>query len=191
MTQRAKTAIIQSFKDLLSRQCIDNITVKEICQHCGVNRQTFYYYFTDIMDIFKYVVFKELSQDVADNRTFDTWEGGFLATMSYLKNNAKMILHVYHSSYWTEANAFFSGLSNKLMLDVVDECVERLGVHLAEKDKDFIINFYRHVFNGLMIDWVNDGMEDDPRAMLERLLLMISGSIPRSVIAFTERYKKK
>ncbi len=189
MTQRAKIAIIRSFKELLTRQSIDNITVKEICQHCDVNRQTFYYYFTDIMDIFKYVVFKELSRDVANNRTFETWEGGFLATMNYLKSNAKMILHVYHSSYWPEANAFFSGLSNKLMLDVVDECVESLGVYLDEKDKDFIINFYRHVFNNLMIDWVNDGMEDDPRAILERLLLMISGSIPRSVIAFAEKGK--
>ena len=184
--QRAKAAIINSFKELLTKQSIDKITVKDICQHCDVNRQTFYYYFTDIMDIFKYVFFKELSHDIAQNRTFDTWEGGFLATMNYLKNNTKMILHVYHSSYWPEAEVFFAGLSNKLMLDVVDECLENLNVTLTEKDKNFIINFYRRVFNGLFVDWVNEGMEDDPKVMLEKLLIMISGSIPRSVSAFAE-----
>ena len=77
MTQRAKEAIIVSFKELLTKQSIDKITVKEICLRCGVNRQTFYYHFTDIIGIFKYVVFKEMSRDIADNRTFETWEGGF------------------------------------------------------------------------------------------------------------------
>lgn len=106
--------------------------------------------------------------------------------MNYLKNNTKMILHVYHSSYWPEAETFFSSLSNKLMLDVVDECLVNLNVTLTEKNKNFIINFYRRVFNGLFVDWVNEGMEDDPKVMLEKLLLMISGSIPRSVSAFAE-----
>ncbi|NCB74026.1 MAG: TetR family transcriptional regulator [Clostridia bacterium] len=190
MTQRAKAQIIKSFRELLAKQSIDKITVKEICAQCNVNRQTFYYYFTDIMDIFKYVFFKELSCDIAQNRTFGTWEGGFLATMNYLKNNTKLVLHVYNSSYWPEANAFFAGLSNKLMLDVVDECIENLGVTITEKNKNFIINFYRRVFNGLFVDWVNEGMEEEPQVMLNKLLLMISGSIRRSVIAFVD-YEKE
>ena len=37
-----------------------------------------------------------------------------------------------------------------------------------------------------MIDWFNDGMEDKPETLLEKLLLMISGSIPRSIAAFKE-----
>ena len=186
MEQRAKAAIISSFKDLLGKHPIDKVTVKEICTQCGVNRQTFYYYFEDIMDIFKYVIFKELSQDIASNRTFVTWEGGFLATMHYLKSNSKMILHIYNSSYWPEANVYFSSLSNRLLSDVVDECIEATGAKLTDKNISFIINFYRHVFNGLMIDWVNEGMKDDPETILEKLLLMITGSIPRSVAAFVD-----
>ena len=189
MEQRAKAAIISSFKDLLGKHPIDKVTVKEICTQCGVNRQTFYYYFEDIMDIFKYVIFKELSVDIAQNRTFETWEGGFLATMNYLKNNSKMILHIYNSSYWPEANVYFSSLSNRLLSNVIDECVENSGSKLSEKNINFIINFYRHVFNGLMIDWVNAGMKDEPDTVLEKLLLMISGSIPRSVSAFVD-YEK-
>ncbi len=189
MTQRAKEAIITSFKELLTKQSIDKITVKEICLRCGVNRQTFYYHFTDIIGIFKYVVFKEMSRDIADNRTFETWEGGFLATMYYLKSNSKMILHVYNSSFRSEAEAFFADLSSRLMLDVVDECIDNMGVTLTEKNKNFIINFYRRVFNGLYVDWVNEGMEDEPKTMLQKLLLIISGSIPRSVAAFVE-YEK-
>ena len=191
MKQHAKDAIIVSFKELLSKQSIDKITVKDICANCGVNRQTFYYYFTDIMDIFKYVIFKELTADIAQNRTMDTWEGGFLATLNYLRANAKLILHVYNSNYWQEAYIFFCSFSNKLLGDVVEECVERSGEGLSDKNRDFIVNFYRNVFDGLMIDWFNDGMAEEPEILLEKLLLMISGSIPRSITAFQEYEAQK
>lgn len=187
MKKHAKAAIIKSFKELLTKQCMDKITVKEICENCGVNRQTFYYYYTDIMNIFKLIIFDELSREIAQNRTFDTWEGGFLATMNYLERNSKMILHIYHSSYWPEAKSYFANLSERLLSDVVEECVDKMGVILQDKDQAFIVHFYRIVFNGLMLEWINEGMEESPQVILGKLLIMISGSIPRSIDAFVEK----
>lgn len=184
MNHSAKGDIIQSFKILLDKRSIDKITVKGICEHCEVNRQTFYNHFTDIMDIFKIMIYEELTKEIAQNRTFENWGGGFLATMHYLKRNSRMIMHVFNSSYWPEANRYFNNLSNKLLDDVVDECEKKMNVCLNERDKRFIINFYRHVFNGLMIDWVKEGMEEEPEVILKKLLVMITGSIPRSVSAF-------
>lgn len=186
MKQYAKIAIINSFKELLNQYSMDKITVKKVCEYCDVNRQTFYYYYDDIMDIFKFVIFEEISMEIAQNRTLDTWEGGFLATMNYLKRNSKMIFHIYKSSYWPEANSYFIRLSNKLLNSVVEECVNKIGVKLENKDQVFIVNFYRHVFNGLMIDWISEGMVESPKTILRKLLLMITGSIPRSVEAFVK-----
>lgn len=186
MKHNAKAVIIHSFKQLLKKKSIDKLTVKEVCEYCNVNRQTFYNHFTEIMDVFKFIFYEELSREIANNRTFETWEGGFLATMHYLRKNSDMILHVYNSSYWPEANNFIVHLSRRLLEDVVDECVIRLGVVLKDNDREFIVNFYRHVFNGLMIDWVNDGMEEEPEIILKKLLIMITGSIPRSITAFVE-----
>ncbi|MDP4091106.1 MAG: TetR/AcrR family transcriptional regulator C-terminal domain-containing protein [Bacillota bacterium] len=186
MKHNAKAAIIDSFKQLASRKTIDKLTVTAICEHCGVNRQTFYNHFTDILDVFRCIFFEELSAEIAHNRTFETWGGGFLATMNYLKRNSKMILHAYKSSYWPEVNTYISELSIRLLDAVVDECEEKLEVKLKDKDQRFIVNFYRHVFDGLMIDWVSEGMEEEPEIILKKLLLMITGSIPRSVAAFVK-----
>ena len=190
MRQQAKTAIINSFKELLNKQCIHKTTVKQICEHCGVNRQTFYYYFTDIMDIFKSIIYEELTGEIAQNRNFDNWTGGFLATMNYFKRNSKMILHVYNSSYWSEANMYFTNFSNKLLDDVVRECEDKMEIKLSDTDELFIVNFYRHVFNGLIIDWVSQGMIADPEIFLKKLLIMVRGSISRSVSAFAEEATK-
>lgn len=186
MKHHAKEAIITSFKELVSRKSIDRVTVKEICDHCGVNRQTFYNHFSDIMAVFKYIFYQELACEIAQNRTFETWGDGFLATMNYTRRNAKMILHIYHSSYWPEAQTYLTHLSNRLLDYVVDECVKKLDVSLKEADQKFIVNFYRHVFNGLLIDWVAEGMEAEPEIILKKLLIMIQGSIPRSVEAFVK-----
>jgi len=186
MKKNAKEAIIESFKELVSRKSIDRVTVKEICDHCGVNRQTFYNHFSDLMAVFKYIFHEELAREIAQNRTFETWGSGFLATMNYTRRHAKMILHIYHSSYWPEANIYLTHLSNRLLDCVVTECVKELDVELKEADQKFIVNFYRHVFNGLLIDWVDDGMTDEPEIILKKLLIMIRGSIPRSVEAFVD-----
>ena len=191
MKHNAKAAIIDSFKQLLNKKSIDKLTVKAVCEHCGVNRQTFYNHFTDIMDVFKFIFFQELSAEIAQNRTFDTWGGGFLATMNYLKKNSKMILHVYNSSYWHEFNTYFTNLSTRLLESVVDECAMQTAVKLKDKDYNFIVNFYRHVFDGLIIDWVSEGMEEEPEIILKKLLVMISGSIPRSVAAFVKEEIKE
>ncbi|BCZ45949.1 TetR family transcriptional regulator [Clostridium gelidum] len=191
MKQNAKAEIINSFKQLLNKKSIDKITVKEICEHCNVNRQTFYNHFTDIMDVFKFIFFKEVSMEIAQNRTFETWTGGFLATMKYLKKNSKMILHIYKSSYWTEANNYFTNLTNRLLYDVIEECVEKMEVKLKDKDQNFIVNFYRHVFNGLMIDWVSEGMEEEPEIILKKLLMIITGSIHRCVDNFVKEEIRK
>jgi len=191
MKQYAKPAIINSFKELLNKKSMDKVTVKEICTQCGVNRQTFYYYFKDIVDILNFIIFEELKVDIAQNKTFETWEGGFLATLNYLKKNSKMIYHIYNSSYWAEAKVYFVDFSNKLLNFVVDECEDNMGVKLKDKDQLFIVNFYRHVFNGLMLDWVIEGMKEEPEVILRKLLLMITGSIPRSVDAFVKYAEKE
>jgi len=143
MKQNAKTAIINSFKELLNKKSLDKITVTGICEHCDVNRQSFYNYFSDIMDIFKCIFYDELSQEIAQNRTFETWGGGFLATMHYFKKNSKMILHVYNSSYWSEANIYISELINsanylnKILTHITGGPERNLAEEIAPISEDF------------------------------------------------------
>ena len=57
MSQFTKKAIIDAFVELISERPLSKITVKDIVTRCGVNRNTFYYYFEDI-----YALIDELFQ---------------------------------------------------------------------------------------------------------------------------------
>lgn len=181
--------MLNSFKHLLTVKSLDKITVKEICEHSKVNRQTFYNHFADLMDIFKTMFYEELSARIARNKTFATWQKGFLATMYYLRENSRMVLHVFHSSYWPEVKDYCAQLSNKLVDNVVGECVEKMGVQLREEDRKFIVEFYRLVLYGLILDWIREEMNTEPELILNKLLTIISGGIPGSVAAFSKEEK--
>ena len=61
MASFTKKAIVESFMYLLGKKSIDKITVRDVVDHCGINRNTFYYYFQDI-----YAVLEEISRNVSD-----------------------------------------------------------------------------------------------------------------------------
>ena len=58
MPSSTKRDIIHSFLYLVGKKQIDKITVRDIVDDCGVNRNTFYYYFQDI-----YAVLEELCEN--------------------------------------------------------------------------------------------------------------------------------
>ena len=55
MSQVTKRALAASLIKLLSQKPLDKVTVKDIIEDCGVNRQTFYYHFKDIYDLVDWI----------------------------------------------------------------------------------------------------------------------------------------
>ena len=59
MSKFTQQAIIDTFLKMLACKSLDKITVKEIVNECGINRNTFYYYYKDIYDLLEDVVSTE------------------------------------------------------------------------------------------------------------------------------------
>lgn len=53
MPSFTKKAIFESFLALASKKPLEKITVRDIVDHCGINRNTFYYHFQDIYAVFE------------------------------------------------------------------------------------------------------------------------------------------
>ena len=51
MPNRTKEMLAESLMKLLARRTLDKITIQDIVDDCGYNRQTFYYHFHDIYDL--------------------------------------------------------------------------------------------------------------------------------------------
>ena len=95
MSALTKRAIQESFKKLLSNQPLDKITVKNITDDCGVNRNTFYYHYSDIYQLLEEIFLAEAQKSVDEMVIGQSWEEGLKRGLCFVKENKKLIYHVY------------------------------------------------------------------------------------------------
>lgn len=60
MSNITKKALASSLKKILSKKEFNKITINDITEDCGVNRQTFYYHFKDIYDLLEWIYTNEV-----------------------------------------------------------------------------------------------------------------------------------
>ena len=170
MSQVTKRALAASLIKLLSQKPLDKVTVKDIIEDCGVNRQTFW-------------IFLEMASEFLEGKeTYDTWQQGFTQILYGVLRNRRLIMNAYNSLSHEQVERFLYALTYDLLLGVVEE--EAVDVSIREEDKKFIIDFYKYAFVGFMIDWIKKGMKEQPEAFIEKLSVLIKGDIKRALDRF-------
>ena len=97
MAKFTKKAIMYEFMSILEVKSLDKITVKDICERCEINRNTFYYYFEDIYDVLNTVFEMEketVLEEIKDNSSF---LNAYRRSASIIMNNKKAVIHIYQS----------------------------------------------------------------------------------------------
>lgn len=179
MSQVTKKALEESLKKLLLKKPLNKITVSDITEDCGINRMTFYYHFKDIYDLIEWSCLEDASKALEGNKTYDTWQEGYLRIFGAVKENKPFIMNVYNSVSREQVENYLFKITFKLLEDVVEEQAKDMSV--LKEDKYFIANFYKYGFVGLMLEWIKDDMKQDPKIIVDKLSLMIQGNIKESL----------
>lgn len=179
-----KKALAHSLKQVMQELPLSKITVKQIVNHCGVNRQTFYYHFQDIYDLLGWIYQTEAIDNLSPFRSYHTWTQGLYTIFTYIENNRVFCLNTLHSLARSHLDSYLYAATYDLMLGVVHEVSS--GMRVADEDKSFLANFYTLAFTGLVIQWMQDGMKEPPSLIVERLSELMEGNFERAL----QRYEK-
>jgi probable dihydroxyacetone kinase regulator len=182
MTQLTKKALAASLKNLLAQKPLDKITVIDVAKDCEVNRQTFYYHFHDIYDLVEWTFLNEAARALGSDKTYETWQQGFLKIFDYILENKALIRNVYHSAGREHLAQYLYRETYQLLMDVVRE--KAGGLPAREDEIAFIAHFYKYAFAGILLEWIRDGMMQEPADVIEKL----SGLIQGNMEAALERY---
>ena len=183
MAQTTKRALAASLKKLLSRKPLDRITVKDITDDCGVNRQTFYYHFADVYDLIDWIYLTEGFQVIGDTRTLETWQDGFLSLFDWILDNRAFVVNSYHSVSRENLENFLYSRCYDLLYGVVQE--KSADYSVEESDCAFIANFFKYGFVGLVLEWIEDGMKTPPEQIISRLGILMKGDISAALERFS------
>ena len=85
-------AISGALKQLMIQKPLERITVAEIMDTCGMRRQHFYYYFTDIYDLLRWTFEKEALELLQQQKGVSLWQDGFLHLFQYINQNRAVCL---------------------------------------------------------------------------------------------------
>lgn len=182
MSQLTKKALAASLKKLLAEKPINKITINDIAEDCGVNRMTFYYHFADIYDLASWTCVEDAQQALAQNKTYDTWQQGFLNIFNAVLDNKHLIMNVYRALNREQIESYLDTQTHGLLMGVIEEKAK--GMEIAEKDKNFIADFFKYAFNGILLNWIAEGMREDPQYIVDRVSVLICGDVTHALNSF-------
>ena len=182
MSQITKKAIEASLKNLLLKKPFDKITINDIAEDCGISRMTFYYHFKDIYDLVEWACEEDAKKILDGKDDYKTWTQGFLNLFEEVLKNKPFILNVYRSVGREQVENYLYKIVYDLLLNVIEEKAQ--GMTVRDEDKEFIADFYKYAFVGLMLDWVKNGMKEDPHKIVKKVEFLLSGSLSVSLERF-------
>ena len=179
MSQITNRAMAESLKKLLLEKPLDRITVSDITEDCGVSRMTFYYHFKDVYDLIEWTWLQEAERALDGQKTYDTWQQGFLQIFQLVQENRAFVMNLYHSISREQVERYLYRLTYQLLIGVVEE--KSAGMSVRDEDKKFIADFYKYAFVGLMLDWIRGGMKGEPQVLIDRLSVLIRGDVEKEL----------
>ena len=184
MANTTKQALEESLKHMLLKKPLDKITIRDITEDCGVSRMAFSYHFKDIYDLVEWACVEDASKALQGKKTYETWQEGLLQIFEAVQENKPFILNAYRCISREQMERFLYQLTYGLIRGVVEE--QSRGTAVSEEDKSFIAEFYKYSFVGVMLDWIRQGMTDDPRVLTGKISAAMRGSIANAIRNFSE-----
>ena len=174
---RTKDAIVKAFGDLLTERPLSKITVKDIVDRCGINRNTFYYHFESIPSLLEQTVKYMTDEIIQDHSKFGSPMDCITPFVQYCTGHKKAILHIYRS---VQREVFLTYL-NRTAMYIVSQYVEAATAGLftsdvQDREKQLLIRYYKCTLVGGLLDWLDNRMEYDLLAVAEDICRLFAGS---------------
>jgi probable dihydroxyacetone kinase regulator len=166
VSQFTKRAIIEAFLELLKEQSLDKITVKDIVERCGINRNTFYYYYKDIYYLIDDVFDMEKKRVLTADK-YDSWQEELKRVVMFVMENRGAIAHVCNSKSRDVLEEYLYDISDILVQDYVAR--NKAVIKVSEENKNFICTFYIYSLVGMLLNWIKGGMNENSSEFLQKL----------------------
>ncbi|MBO7364239.1 MAG: TetR/AcrR family transcriptional regulator C-terminal domain-containing protein [Lachnospiraceae bacterium] len=156
MANFTEKAIKAAFLQLLEAKPLPQITVRDIVETCGINRNSFYYHYQDIPSLVEELLLEQTEQIIRTYPLTDSVEETFLAIVDYIESHRKPLFHLYHSS---NRESFEKNVW-KICDYVVDSWINARihDLKVSEEDLRTIAWFYKCQCFGVTMSYMDSDM---------------------------------
>jgi len=175
-----KKAIRDSCIKLLNEKPLNKITVRDIVDACGVNRNTFYYYFQDLPQLIESIVEEDAQRIIREYPAVDSIEECLNAAISLACENRKVVMHIYHSTNRDIYEQYQWKACEHVVTAYVDGVLD--GRTVAEEDRKLLIDYLKCMCFGAIMGWLESGMRTDIQSRFHRICAWKQGEFERMIV---------
>lgn len=174
-TLLTRQALAASLRKLMDTKPLAKISVREIIEDCGVNRQTFYYHFQDISDLVGWLLDQETSAFVQSHAKEHTRGEAIRLALTFAKSNPLLRLCANDPTSCEHMRCFF----RKVLQRDVSALVNRLSEERRVDDdyREFLTSFYTAGIESMLLDWLKNDAQDNPDALCRFVNLTVTEGI--------------
>ena len=100
MSNNTRRAIKEAYTSLLEERPLNDITVKDIVERCGINRNSFYYHYQDLPALIEEIIKEDAEAIIQAYPSVSSIVEGFDAVIEFASRRRRAILHIYRSVSW-------------------------------------------------------------------------------------------
>ncbi|MCI8786281.1 MAG: TetR family transcriptional regulator [Eubacterium sp.] len=169
--------LAESFKELVLRQPIEKITIKEITEKAGVIRPTFYNHFQDKYELLEWIILTDLLEPIRpliENKMVS--EALLLLFMNIEKER-----EFYKQTVRLEGQNSFESIARECVKEILLEIIEKNSVRKIPKFRwltpERIAEYYAQSMCSVVIVWIKSGMTISAKELVEIYEYMMEHSI--------------
>lgn len=149
-TQMTKLMLKTSLIELMHNKCINQITIKELCENADLNRSTFYLHYTD-----QYALLRDIEEEII-NKTkehlinIDSNTHSLLyvkAFLDYVKENRD----IFHTLLCLQENTSFQ---TKFIHIAMEHIKDNILLNCPDEYSTYIFHFLMHGNIHIVIEWI-------------------------------------
>ena len=188
--KRTKKALYEALLTLLDQKSINEITVTELTNLADVNRATFYFYYTDLIDMLQQIqneayeeftaVIQKATIEVSSIEGFTEYAE---RVFTYCKENEQLVRFIVNNDINNRLYTYI----RQLMLTNIPNTKE---IFSEDNPARYISNYVINAMIGVCLDWMDDGMKISPRDLADLCAnVYINGSYKTKMLYATYEQK--
>ena len=173
MASSTRKIIMDSLMKLLDERPLSRISVKDIVEDCGINRNTFYYHFADLPDLVEAIIKDEADLIMRGYRGIASLQDCVDTAMRVCVDHKRALLHIYNSANRDIYERYLLEICEYVSTAFVNNSVA--GLSVGEDDLQAVIMGYKCECFGYVINWLNHDMDETIRRRFLRLCELRAG----------------
>lgn len=173
-----KKMLAQSLKRAMEKKALSKVTVNELIKDCNLNRNTFYYHFSDIYDLLKWMLEQEAVEVVKKIDLLVGTEEAIRFVLNYVNENRHIINCAYDSMGHQEMKRFFYADFIGVMKQAINSGARQMQLSISEEFKDFMAQFYAEALASMTISHIKNTQKSDDDVLIQNMLFILKTSMP-------------